>query len=148
MTEWWQAIDASCFAGDDRVGAGIRGVVLVAPLGVGLEFVVEVAGGVVLLLGVLEVFEEVGVEDGGGDFVVPGGPLAEVDGAAALGAEGDFGGVEGNEFFADGAVEGFGHDDCSVIRLLLAGLGFMCGPLVQSFEGEREKKQVPRFGSA
>jgi len=84
---------------------------LVPPLGVGLEFVVEVAGGVVLLLGVLEVFEEVGVEDGGRDFVVAGGPLAEVDGAAALGAEWDFGGVEGNEFFADGAVERFGHGD-------------------------------------
>ncbi len=68
------------------------------------------AGGVLLLLGVIEVFEEVGVEDGGGDFVVAGGPLAEVDGSAALGAEGDFGGVEGDEFFADGAVEGFGHD--------------------------------------
>ena len=74
---------------------------LVAPLG----FV----GGVLLLLGVLEVFEEVGVEDGGGDFVVARGPLAEVDGAAALGAEGDFEGVEGDFFAADGAVEGFGH---------------------------------------
>src|ERR1700735_4906951 len=70
-----------------------------------------VARGVVLLLGVLEVFEKVGVEDGRGDFVVAGGPLAEVDGATALGAEGDFGGVEGGEFFADGAVEGFGHGD-------------------------------------
>ena len=57
----------------------------------------------------LEVFEEVGVEDGGGNFVVAGSSLAEVDGTAALGAEGDFGEVEGNEFFADGAVEGFGH---------------------------------------
>ena len=85
---------------------------VVAPLGVGLEFVVEIGGGVLLLLGVLEVFEEVGVEDGGGDFVVAGGPLAEVDGAAALGAEGDFGAVEGDEFFADGAVEGFGHGHC------------------------------------
>ena len=76
-----------------------------------------VARGVVLLLGVLEVFEKVGVEDGGGDFVVAGGPLAEVDGAAALGAEGDFGGVEGNEFFADGAVERFGHGDHALMIL-------------------------------
>jgi len=79
---------------------------------VGLEFVVEVAGGVLLLLGVLEVFEEVGVEDGGRDFVVARGPLAEVDGATALGAEGNFGGVEGDGLFADGAVEGFGHGHC------------------------------------
>jgi hypothetical protein len=69
----------------------------------------RVTGGVVLLLGVLEVFEEVGIEDRRRDFVITGGPLAEVDGAAALGAERDFGGVEGNEFLADGAVEGFGH---------------------------------------
>jgi hypothetical protein len=87
------------YAQDDSVGWVLVG--LVAPLG----FV----GGVLLLLGVLEVFEEVGVEDGGGDFVVARGPLAEVDGAAALGAEGDFGGVEGDFFAADGAVEGFGH---------------------------------------
>ena len=66
-------------------------------------------GGVGLLLGVVEVFEEVGVEDGGGDFIVAGGPLAEVDGATALGAEGDFGGVEGDWLAADGAVEDFGH---------------------------------------
>ena len=86
-----------------RTASGISGRLLILPeLG-------RVTGGVVLLLGVLEVFEEVGVEDGGGDFVVAGGPLAEVDGAAALGAERDFGGVEGNEFLADGAVEGFGH---------------------------------------
>lgn len=39
---------------------------LVAPL----EVVIRFAGGVLLLLGVLEVFEEVGVEDRGGDFVV------------------------------------------------------------------------------
>jgi hypothetical protein len=94
---------------------GLWGVGLVAPLGVGLEIVVGVGGGVLLLLGVLEVFEEVGVEDGGGDLVVSGGPLAEVDGATALGAEGDFGGVEGDEFFADGAVEGFGHGEVRLI---------------------------------
>ncbi len=63
---------------------------------------------VLLLLGVLEVFEEVGVEDGGGDFVVAGGPLAEVDEAAAVGAEGEvFVGGE-DDFAAGGAEEGFG----------------------------------------
>jgi len=75
--------------------------VLVLPLG----FV----GGVLLLVGVLEVFEEVGVEDGGGDFVVARGPLAEVDGTAAVRAEGDFWGIGGDEFFADRAGDGFGH---------------------------------------
>jgi len=60
---------------------------------------------VLLLLCVLDVFEQVRVEDGGGDFVVAGGPLAEVDGAAAFGAEGDFGGVEGDGLAADGAAE-------------------------------------------
>ena len=60
-----------------------------------------------LLLGVLEIFEEVGVEDGRADLVVAGGPLAEVDDTAALGAEGDLGGVEGDFLAADGAVEDF-----------------------------------------
>ena len=109
MTAFLQALHTNWFTQDGGLGRGGRVVGLVAPLGVGLEFVVKVAGGVGLLLGVLDVFEEVGVEDGGGDFVVAGGPLAKVDGAAALGAERDFGGVEGDEFFADGAVEGFGH---------------------------------------
>ena len=40
-------------------------------------------------LGAGEFFEEVGVLDGGGDFVVAGGPLAEVEEAAAVGAEGE-----------------------------------------------------------
>jgi len=62
-----------------------------------------------LLLGMFEVFEEIGVEDGGGDFVLAGSPLAEVDGAAAVGAEGDIEGVEGDWLAADGAVEDFGH---------------------------------------
>jgi hypothetical protein len=101
------------------------GSALVAPL----EGVVGFAGGVLLLLGVLEIFKEIGIEDGGGDFVVAGGPLAEVDGAAALGAEGNFGGVEGDKFFADGAVKWFGHGDYSSTILLgwqalRAGWGF------------------------
>jgi len=66
------------------------------------------AGGVLLLLGVFEVFEEVRVEDGGGDLVVARGPLAEVDGAAAVGTEGDVGVGGGDGFFADGAGDGFG----------------------------------------
>ena len=74
-----------------------------------------------LLFGVLEVFEEVGVEDGGGDFVVPGGPLAEVEDAAAVGAEGEVlvGGED--EFATGGAEEGFGlgvgHGVCSSLTL-------------------------------
>jgi hypothetical protein len=47
---------------------------------------------VVLAIGFVgagEFFEEVGILDGGGDFVVAGGPLAEVDTAAAVGAEGE-----------------------------------------------------------
>ena len=75
--------------------------------------VLPLFGGCVFELGagllVLERLEDVGVEDGGGDFVVTGGPLAEVDGAATVGAEGDAGGVEGNFLAADGAVEDFGH---------------------------------------
>jgi hypothetical protein len=66
-------------------------------------------GGVLLLLGVFEVFEQVGVEDGGADFVVARGPLAKVDEAAAVGAERDVLGVEWDGFAADGAVEDFGH---------------------------------------
>lgn len=59
-----------------------------------------------MLLGVLEVFEEVGVEDGGGDFVVARGPLAEVDGAATGGAEGEVFAGGGYGLFADGAGDG------------------------------------------
>ena len=75
---------------------------LVSPLG----FV----GGVLLLLGVLEVFEEVGVEDRGGDFVVARGPLAEVDAAATVGAEGEVFVGGGYGLLAGGALEdGLGH---------------------------------------
>ena len=51
----------------------------------GLIFVVLA----VVLVGAGELFEEVGVLDGGGDFVIAAGPLAEVDTAAAVGAEGE-----------------------------------------------------------
>lgn len=81
-------------------------------------------GGVLLLLGVLEIFKEVGVEDGGGDFVVPGGPFAEVDHAAAVGAEGEvFAGGE-DDFAAGGAEEGFGRGvDHGVCLYVNAGEG-------------------------
>jgi len=36
-----------------------------------------------------EVFEDFGIEDGGADLVDAGGPLAEVDFATAVGAEGE-----------------------------------------------------------
>jgi hypothetical protein len=55
-----------------------------------------------------ELFEEVGVLDGGGDLIVAGGPFAEVEDAAAVGAEGEVL-VGGEDYFAaGGAEEGFG----------------------------------------
>ena len=54
--------------------SGLRGLIFVVLPGV--------------LVGAGEFFEEVGVLDGGGDFVVAAGPFAEVDPAAAVGAEG------------------------------------------------------------
>ena len=42
-----------------------------------------------MLVGTGEFFEEVGILDGGGDFVVAACPFSEVDAAAAVGAEGD-----------------------------------------------------------
>jgi hypothetical protein len=41
----------------------------------------------VVLVGAGEFFEEVGVLDGGRDFIVAAGPFTEVDAAAAVGAE-------------------------------------------------------------
>jgi hypothetical protein len=43
----------------------------------------------VVLVGTGELFEEVGVLDRSGDFVVAAGPFTEVDAAAAVGAEGE-----------------------------------------------------------
>ena len=54
-------------------------------------------------MGVLKVFEQVGVEDRGANLVVARGPLAEVDGAATVGAEGDVGVGGEDGLFADGA---------------------------------------------
>jgi hypothetical protein len=57
-------------------------------------------------LRLLNLFEEIGVEDGGGDSVLARRPLAEVDQAAATGAEGNVFVAEVNGLFADGAEEG------------------------------------------
>ena len=80
-----------------------------------------------LLFGVLEVFEEVGVEDGGGDFVVSGGPLSEVDEAAAFGAEGEVLVGDEDELAAGGAEEGFGlevgHGVCLYLNARRGALG-------------------------
>ena len=64
-----------------------------------------------------QVFEDVGIEDRGADFIDAHGPFAEVDAAAAVTAEGEvFVGSE-DQFLAGGAVKrldlrgfgGFGH---------------------------------------
>jgi len=55
-----------------------------------------------------EVFEDFGVEDGGADFVDARGPLAEIDLAAAVGAEWEILAIEGHEHGAGGAAEEFG----------------------------------------
>jgi hypothetical protein len=60
-------------------------------------------------VGAGEFFEEVGVLDGRGDFVVSAGPLAEIEDAAAVGAEGEVV-VGGEDYFAAGwAEESFRH---------------------------------------
>jgi hypothetical protein len=55
-----------------------------------------------------EVFEDFRVEDGGADFVDAGGPLAEIDFAAAVTAEGEVLVVEADQFAAGGAAEELG----------------------------------------
>jgi hypothetical protein len=63
--------------------------------------------GVAVGFGSGQFFEEVGVLDGGRDLVVSGGPLAEVEDATAVGAEGEVL-VGGEDYFsAGGAEEGF-----------------------------------------
>ena len=52
-----------------------------------------------------EVFEDFGVEDGGTDFVDAHGPLAEVDLAAAVRAEGEIFVVDADQHAAGGAAE-------------------------------------------
>ena len=63
-----------------------------------------------------QLFEIVGVLNGGGDFIATTGPLAEVDEAAAVGAEGEVLVGGENDFAADRTEEGFGcgHGACSI----------------------------------
>jgi hypothetical protein len=68
-----------------------------------------VAAGMAVSFGAGEFFEEIGVLDGGGDLVVPAGPLAEVEDAAAVGAEGEVLVGGENYFTAGGAEESFRH---------------------------------------
>jgi hypothetical protein len=70
----------------------------------GLVFVVP--GGV--FVGAGELFEEVGVLDGARDFVVSAGPLAEVDAATAVGAEGEVFAAGQYDGTTGGAAKGFG----------------------------------------
>jgi hypothetical protein len=62
-----------------------------------------------------ELFEKIGVEDGGADLVIARSPLAEVDQAAAIGAEGNIRGVERDFFAADGTVQSLGYVRYSMI---------------------------------
>ena len=62
----------------------------------------------VVLVGAGQLFEEVGVLDRGGDFVVAAGPLAEVDAAAAVGAEGEVFAACENQGATGGAAQRFG----------------------------------------
>ena len=69
-------------------------------------------GSVVVILAVSfvgagEFFEKVGVLDWGGDFVVAGGPFAEVDAAAAVGAEREVFASGEDDIAAGGTAEGF-----------------------------------------
>jgi len=93
--------------GPGPVGAlgGERGHGDLLLVGHPLVFVVVVtAMGQVLV----EAFENLGVEDGRADLVVARGPFAEVEDAAAVGAEGEvFAGGE-DDLAADGAEERFG----------------------------------------
>jgi hypothetical protein len=67
-----------------------------------------------------ELFEEVGILDGGGDFVVAGGPFAEVEDTAAVGAEGEVFVGDEDDFATGGAEEcfwcGHGVTDCKSVR--------------------------------
>ena len=58
-----------------------------------------------------QLFEEIRVLDGGGDFVVAAGPLSEVDAAAAIGAEGKVFVLFEDDVAAGGAAKGLlgGH---------------------------------------
>jgi hypothetical protein len=80
-----------------------------------------------MLVGAGEFLEEVGVLNGGGDFVVAAGPFAEVDAPAAVGAEGEVFATGEDDVAAGGAAKGFnlGHDgiyfkSVRVVMLLVA----------------------------
>ena len=73
----------------------------------GSVFVVLAIG----FVGAGELLEKVGVLDGSGDFVVAGGPLAEIDATAAVGAEGQVFVPGKDDGAAGGAAEGFGGHD-------------------------------------
>ena len=70
----------------------------------GLVFIVLA----VVLVGAGELFEEIGVLDGGGDFVVAAGPFAKVDAAAAVGAEREVFVLLEDQRAAGGAAQRFG----------------------------------------
>jgi hypothetical protein len=73
-----------------------------------LVFVLVVA--VALRFRAGQLFEEIGILDGGGDLVVSAGPLAEVEEAATIGTEREVL-VRGEDDFAtDGAEESFWHN--------------------------------------
>ncbi len=61
-----------------------------------------------LLLGVLELFEQIWIEDGRADLVLAGGPLAEINTTAAIGAKRRVFGVEKDGRVTGGAAKGFG----------------------------------------
>lgn len=81
------------------MGAGVHSI---HSIGIKLVFVAGV--GVAVGFGAGEFFEVVGVLDGGGDLVVSAGPFAEVEDAAAVGAEGEVR-VGGEDDFAAGGAE-------------------------------------------
>jgi hypothetical protein len=91
-----------------------------------LALILPLVVGVAALLGSLSFLKQVGVEDGRADLVLPRRPVAEVDGAAAVGAEGDVVGVQGDFLAADGTVEGFGHNSLSLDDEALQSCGY-CG---------------------
>lgn len=86
--------------------------------GSALVHVVVVVGFVAVGAG--QFFEEIRVLDGGGDFVVSGGPFTKVDTAAAVAAEWVVFGLLENEVSAGGAAEslGLGCHSTSLIQLV------------------------------
>ena len=60
-----------------------------------------------MLFGAGQFFEQVGVLDGSGNFVIAAGPLAQVDAAATVRAEGEVFAAGKDDGAAGGAAEGF-----------------------------------------